>query len=109
MFFAIALGLGVDSQSIHFLDRYHRLTREGSPDPVVRTVAEVGPAVAVNTAAVACGFGLLAVSSVPANARLGLLVALALVLGGVLTLAGLGAFLETQIPWVREAPERRRR
>lgn len=122
MFFAIALGLGVDSQSIHFLDRYHRLIGEGSPDPVARTVAEVGPAVAVNTAAVACGFGLLAVSSVPANARLGLLVALALVLGGGLTLAGLGAFLETvrrrrpaaepvltQIPWVPGAPERRRR
>jgi predicted RND superfamily exporter protein len=94
MFFAIALGLGVDSQSIHFLDRYVQLTAAGTPDAVARTVADIGPAVAVNTAAVASGFGLLTVSSVPANSRLGLLVALALVLGGVLTLAGLGAFLE---------------
>lgn len=119
-FFAIALGLGVDSQSIHFLDRYQQLACAGTADPAVRTLADVGPAVAVNTAAVASGFGLLAVSSVPANARLGLLVALALVLGGALTLAGLGALLEllrsrspsgTGVPEilpVPSAPERRR-
>ena len=88
MFFAIALGLGVDSQSIHFLDGWRRLR------DVRRTVEEVGPAIALNTAAVAAGFGLLAVSSVPANARLGLLIALALVLGGILTLSGLGSLLE---------------
>lgn len=88
MFFAIALGLGVDSQSIHFLDGWRRL------GDVRRTVEEVGPAIALNTAAVAAGFGLLAVSSVPANARLGLLIALALALGGILTLSGLGSLLE---------------
>lgn len=94
MFFAIALGLGVDSQSIHFLDRYQLLAGAGAPDAVLRTLRDVGPAVAVNTAAVASGFGLLVVSSVPANARLGLLIALALVLGGALTLVGLAALLQ---------------
>lgn len=94
MFFAIALGLGVDSQSIHFLDGWRRL-RAVDPDAAVRrTVEEVGPAIALNTVAVAAGFGLLAVSSVPANARLGLLIALALALGGLLTLSGLGSLLE---------------
>lgn len=94
MFFAIALGLGVDSQSIHFLDGWRRL-RAIDPDGAVRrTVEEVGPAIALNTVAVAAGFGLLAVSSVPANARLGLLIALALALGGILTLSGLGSLLE---------------
>lgn len=87
MFFAIALGLGVDSQSIHFLDRYHELRA------VDRTLEEVGPAIAVNTLAVAAGFGLLAASSVPANARLGLLISVSLALGAFLTLAGLGSLL----------------
>ncbi|HYN20423.1 MAG TPA: MMPL family transporter, partial [Thermoanaerobaculia bacterium] len=94
MFFAIALGLGVDSQSIHFLDGYRRLRRTDPGRAVQRTIEEVGPAIMLNTAAVAVGFGLLAVSSVPANARLGLLIALALALGCVLTLCGLGSLLE---------------
>lgn len=94
MFFAIALGLGVDSQSIHFLDRYRKLQEAGSDRLVELTLDEVGPAIAVNTLAVAAGFGLLMISAVPANARLGLLITCALMLGALFTLAGLGSLLE---------------
>lgn len=94
MFFAILVGLGVDSHSIHFLSRYRQVRELGHERAVERTMADVGPAIAVNTLAVALGFGLLTVSSVPANARLGALVALALVLGALLTLVGLGSVLK---------------
>jgi len=90
MFCAITLGVGVD-YAIHFLESARRAREAGHPDPARGAVAEVGPAIAIDTAAIALGFGLLAASSVPANARLGLLVALALTAGSILTLGGLGA------------------
>ena len=42
-------------------------------------MARIGPAVVINTAAVALGFGVLTLSQVPANARLGTLTILGLV------------------------------
>lgn len=94
MFFVVAVGLGVDSTSIHFLERYRLARRRGLGQPGATAVIEAGPAIVVNTLAVAAGFGLLAVSQVPANARLGLLVAGAVLAGGFLTLVGLGALLQ---------------
>jgi hypothetical protein len=87
MFFVIALGLGVDSHSIHLVIRYRQLRDAG------RALAEVTRPVVINTAAVAGGFGLMVFSSVPANRNLGLLIAAGLVLGAALTLTCLAALL----------------
>jgi uncharacterized protein len=89
MFCAIALGIGID-YAIHFLDR---LGDRRGPAAVEEAAAEVGPAIVTDAAAIAFGFGLLTLSQVPANARLGGLVAFALLASCVLTLAGLGALL----------------
>ena len=90
MFFVIALGLGVDSHSIHLVIRYRQLGDAGS------ALAEVTRPVIINTLAVAGGFGLMAFSSVPANRNLGILIAAGLVLGAALTLTCLAALLETR-------------
>jgi predicted RND superfamily exporter protein len=90
MFFVITLGIGID-YAVHFLDGVQRRRDRGADQAVSATIDEVGPAIVVDCLALALGFGLLSVSSVPANARLGLLVALALVACAVLTLGGLGA------------------
>ncbi|HYO13920.1 MAG TPA: MMPL family transporter, partial [Thermoanaerobaculia bacterium] len=92
MFCAISLGVGVDF-AIHFLERYKRRRAEGRPGPARLAFAETGPGITADALAVSLGFGLLAVSQVPANAHLGLLVAAALLSGCVLTLAGLGSLL----------------
>lgn len=92
MFCAISLGVGVD-YAIHFMERYER---QGEGEPVERVLAalrEAGPAITSDTIAIALGFGLLSLSQVPANARLGLLVAVALAASWLLTLGGLGALL----------------
>ena len=105
MFFVIALGLGVDSHSIHLIARYQRLRREGVQGAAARAAREVSAAVVVNTIAVAAGFGLLALSTVPANRRLGLLVAGGLVLGAAITLSGLAALLALDEPETSARPE----
>ncbi len=92
MFCAITLGVAVD-YAIHFLERYRALRQEADSLAVEHALSETGPAIASDVVAISLGFGILAFSQVPANARLGLLVAFALVAGGVLTLAGLGAGL----------------
>jgi predicted RND superfamily exporter protein len=86
MFCAITLGVGID-YGIHFYEVYLRL---GSP---LDAVAEAGPAIAADTLAIALGFGVLGISQVPSNARLGFLVAGALAAACALTLAGLGTLL----------------
>jgi len=90
MFCAITLGVGVDF-AIHLLDRVRRLRAEGAARPVARALEEAGPAIVGDTLAVALGFGVLAFSRVPANGRLGLLVAGALLSSCLLTLVGLPA------------------
>jgi uncharacterized protein len=92
MFCAITLGVAVD-YAIHFLERYRDFEGQGDPRPVERALAETAPPITSDVVAISLGFGILAFSQVPANARLGLLVAFALVAGGVLTLAGLGSLL----------------
>ncbi len=92
MFCAITLGIGVD-YAIHFLERLRRARAAGREQPVLVAVGEAGPAIVADTLAIALGFGLLVVSQVPANARLGVLVAMALGAGCLLTLGGLAALL----------------
>jgi predicted RND superfamily exporter protein len=92
MFCAITLGIGVD-YAIHFLERFSLARSAGGPAAARRALAEAGPSIVIDCLAIALGFGLLAVSQVPANARLGILVAVALGACCLLTLAGLGALL----------------
>lgn len=91
MFCAITLGTGVDF-AVHLVDRFRHL--QGEPFERARAaLEETGPAIVTNTLLTALGFGVLAFSQVPANARLGLLVAAALAASCVLTLLGLGPLL----------------
>jgi len=93
MFCSITLGVGID-YGIHFYEVFLRLRGEGAGrDAALAAVAEAGPAIVADTAAIALGFGVLGISQVPSNARLGFLVAGALAVACALTLAGLGALL----------------
>jgi len=91
MFCAITLGIGVD-YGIHFAESERRQRIAGAPNPTAAAAVECGPAIVADSLAVALGFGLLAFSQVPSNARLGLLVGVALAATCVLTLVGLGAW-----------------
>jgi predicted RND superfamily exporter protein len=94
MFCAITLGVGID-YGIHFYEVFLRLRRAGAGrSAALAAVSEAGPAIVADTAAIALGFGILGISQVPANARLGFLVAGALVVACALTLAGLGTLLD---------------
>lgn len=79
MFTGMTLGVGVDS-AIHLLAR-HRLLAARHPDGAERAraaLASVLPAITIDTVTVGLGFGVLLLSSVPANARLAGLVLLTL-------------------------------
>ena len=94
MFCSITLGVGID-YGIHFYEVFLRLREEGAGgDAAVEAVAEAGPAIVADTAAIALGFGILGISQVPSNARLGFLVAGALAVACALTLVGLGTLLD---------------
>ncbi len=72
MFAGMVLGVGVDF-AIHLVAR-HRLAVAGglsAEAAVADSLATTAPAIVVNGLAVALGFGLLVLSRVPANARLG--------------------------------------
>lgn len=91
-FSAITLGIGVD-YAIHFLERVRLNVSLEPGSGVGAAVREASPAILADAAAVGLGFGLLVLSQVPANARLGLLVGVALVSAALLTLVGLAALL----------------
>ncbi|MEO6194725.1 MAG: MMPL family transporter [Thermoanaerobaculia bacterium] len=93
IFCAVTLGIGVD-YGIHFLERFRAAEDAGAARPGRVASAQAGPAILVDAMAIAMGFGLLAISRVPANRRLGLLVAVGLASACLLTLAGQGAVLE---------------
>jgi predicted RND superfamily exporter protein len=80
MFASMTLGIGVDF-AIHLLEGFGFARARGlSPEVALReSMARTGPAVLVNTLAVSLGFGVLVISQVPANARLGELTILGLV------------------------------
>jgi predicted RND superfamily exporter protein len=92
MFCAVTLGIGVD-YGIHFLERFRMAERTGAARPDRTAAAEAGPAILIDTLAIALGFGLLGFSQVPTNRWLGLLVAIALSSACLLTLAGAGGLI----------------
>jgi hypothetical protein len=80
MFAGMTLGVGVD-YAIHLLDRLERPGRSGRADAVQATakaLATTGPAILTDAASTVLGFAVLLVSQVPANCRLGGLLALSL-------------------------------
>jgi uncharacterized protein len=80
MFAAMTLGIGVNC-AIQLLEGYSQ-ARAGGAAPLEaanRAMTLTGPPALVNTIAVSLGFGVLMLSQVPANARLGLLVVVGLV------------------------------
>jgi predicted RND superfamily exporter protein len=72
MFAAMVLGVGVDF-AIHLVEGHRlRRARGDAPDAAIEgALAATGPAITANALALALGFGLLTLSRVPANARLG--------------------------------------
>jgi uncharacterized protein len=79
MFTGMTLGMGID-YAIHLLERYRMIRARGEEvmHSIVAAVSITGPAVFVDAIAVALGFGMMTLSQVPANARLGGLVVLSL-------------------------------
>ncbi len=77
MFAGMTLGVGVDF-AIHLVSRYQKERVEGRTvtDAVSGALGKTGPAVVTDACAVALGFGILTLSQVPANARLGALLVL---------------------------------
>jgi predicted RND superfamily exporter protein len=80
MFAAMTLGIGVNC-AIQLLEGFGlaRVNETSVVERLSRDLALTGPPALVNTIAVSLGFGVLMLSQVPANARLGLLVVLGLV------------------------------
>jgi predicted RND superfamily exporter protein len=80
MFAATTLGIGV-SCAIHLLEgfRQARAAGVGPSEAVSGSLGLTGPPALINTLAVSLGFGVLMLSQVPANARLGFLLVVGLV------------------------------
>ncbi len=79
MFASMTLGIGVD-YAIHFTERF-RATAPGAnkATQAVAAMRLAGPAITIDALCVAVGFGVLTISQVPANARLGALLAVGLI------------------------------
>ena len=79
MFAAMTLGIGVNC-AIQLLESCSQARRAGAApqEALGQAMALTGPPALINTVAVSLGFGVLMLSQVPANARLGLLVVLGL-------------------------------
>ncbi len=94
MFSAMTLGIGVD-YAIHLLERYRLLRDCGLDlrDALREAVATTGSAISIDTLAVCLGFGIMLLSQVPANARLGALLVLSFVNCFVATMTILPAML----------------
>ena len=99
MFAGMTLGIGVDF-AIHLLERYRFARRRGLESEAALNDAMVstGPAILIDALAVALGFGVLTLSQVPANARLGGLVVLSILGCFVATLLLLPALLSIFAP-----------
>jgi uncharacterized protein len=80
MFAAMTLGIGVNC-TIHLLEGFSQARAAGktTADALSLSLRLTGPPALINTLAVSLGFGVLMLSQVPANARLGLLLVLGLV------------------------------
>jgi predicted RND superfamily exporter protein len=80
MFAAMTLGIGVNC-AIHLLESYRQAQASSltAMAALSRSLALTGPPALINTVAVSLGFGVLTLSQVPANARLGILLVVGLV------------------------------
>jgi hypothetical protein len=80
MFAAMTLGIGVNC-AIHLLESFAQARAAGAaPAPALSRALELtGPSALINTLAMSLGFGVLLLSQVPANVRLGMLLVLGLV------------------------------
>ena len=85
MFCAITLGVGID-YAVHFVAALQRARAGGAEDPALAGLRDAGPPILTDMAVVAVSFAWMALSRVPANGRLGVLVALALGLACTFTL-----------------------
>ncbi|HVR98928.1 MAG TPA: MMPL family transporter, partial [Thermoanaerobaculia bacterium] len=94
MFAGMTLGVGVD-YVVHLLERHRRARAAGlaGEAAVADALAATGPAITVDTLAVGMAFSVLLLSQVPANARLGGLLALSLFVCLAATLAVIPALL----------------
>lgn len=73
MFAAMTIGIG-DDYAIHLVDRFRRRRDAGSSDEsIVAATLESAPAIVIDALSVGAGFSILILSSVPTNARLGIL------------------------------------
>jgi uncharacterized protein len=97
MFAAMTLGIGVNC-AIHLLESDSQAQAGGArpAEALNQAMAWTGPPALINTLAVSLGFGVLMLSQVPANARLGLLV----VLGLLNCLAGSLLLLPVVLRWL---------
>jgi predicted RND superfamily exporter protein len=115
IFCAVTLGIG-DDYCIHFVERYRAAAAAGAGRPARAAAAEAGPAILTDTLAILLGFGLLALSRVPTNGWLGLLVVFGLASACLLTLAGAGSVLalldlrrsRTEVPGIAMVAEEMR-
>ena len=80
MFAAMTLGIGVNC-AIHLLEGCRQAcAADASPTEALQvSLRQTGPPALINTLAMSLGFGVLLLSQVPANARLGILLVLGLV------------------------------
>jgi predicted RND superfamily exporter protein len=117
MFAAMTLGIGVNC-AIHLLEscRQARAAGASPTEALNRALGWTGPPALINTLAMSLGFGVLLLSQVPANARLGMLLVLGLVNCFVVSLLLLPALLHwwplnnldnTKPPNRRTLPEQR--
>jgi predicted RND superfamily exporter protein len=94
MFAAMTLGIGVD-YAVHFIDRYRRALAGGrGRGAALREAGAIaGPSILLDGVSVALGFGVLSLSQVPANARLGAMAALTILAALAATLVLLPALI----------------
>ena len=99
MFCGMTLGIGVD-YSIHLIERCRvSFRRCGEVRPALcDAVAFAGPAIIIDAVAIAVGFGVLFLSRVPANSRLGLLLVISICACLAATLLLLPALLSLHQP-----------
>jgi len=94
MFCAITLGVGVD-YAIHLLHWCGRQWARGvgGAEGIIGALAVSGPAIIIDALGIAAGFGVLTLSRVPTNSRLGLLVVLSILFSLLGTVVVLPAVL----------------
>jgi predicted RND superfamily exporter protein len=99
MFAAMTLGLGVE-YSIHLIERFRSSIRSGSSrlGALQEAMQVAGPAMLVDALTVSLGFGILLLSQVPANARLGAMTVVTVIACFLTTLVVMPALMALE-PW----------